>query len=175
MIYSWFGSIKSAINLMKINGLYSILLVKTAHKLYPRALLAERELARGEWASATATIEDVNLIATKCVDLQVKQFISTCSCTLSGQPYKTKHHVRDVSRPKDAEEFLMYCAGIDIHNHMRTGSLSYEDIWHTRNAIHRQFAGITGFLFTNAYLAKNYFQRKNIKMLTSRWHYQIKW
>ena len=57
----------------------------------------------------------------------------------------------------------MYCAGIDIHNHVRTGSLGYEDIWHTRNAIHRQFAGITGFLFTNAYSAKNYFQRKNIK------------
>ena len=96
---SWFGSVKSAINLMKSNGLYSILLVKTAHKLYPRALLAERELARGEWVSATATIEDVNLIATKFVDLQVKQFISTCSCTVSGQPHKTKHH-GDVSRPK---------------------------------------------------------------------------
>ena len=38
---SWFGSVKSAINLMKINGVYSILLVKTAHKLYTRALLAE--------------------------------------------------------------------------------------------------------------------------------------
>ena len=70
---AWKGTgrvVKSAINLMKINGLYSILLVKTAHKLYPRALLAERELARGEWVSATATIEDVNLIATKFVDLQ---------------------------------------------------------------------------------------------------------
>ena len=81
----------------------------------------------------------------------MKQFISTCSCTLSGQPRKTKHH-GDVSRPKDAEESLMYCAGINIHNHVKTGSLGYEDIWLTRNAIHRQFAGITGFLFTNAYL-----------------------
>ena len=48
-------------------------------------------------------------------------------------------------------------AGIDIRNHIRTGSLGIEDVWHTRNYIHRQFGGIIGFAFTNAYLAAKFF------------------
>ena len=52
-------------------------------------------------------------------------------------------------------------AGIDIHNHVgRFGSL--EDVWKTKSYNHRQFAGITGFIFTNAFLAINYFN--NVKV-----------
>jgi len=43
----WFGSVKSAAELMKV-GLYSIMVVKTAHKNFPRELLNETELERGE-------------------------------------------------------------------------------------------------------------------------------
>ena len=38
---SLFGSFKTAIQLMNINGLYCICLVKTAHKLYPKLILGE--------------------------------------------------------------------------------------------------------------------------------------
>ena len=53
-------------------------------------------------------------------------------------------------------------AGIDIHNHRRTGSPGLEDVWRTKSYIHCQFARITGFIFTNAFLAINYFN--NIKV-----------
>ena len=43
---SWFGSVKSAVELLK-NGLYSIMLVKTAHKQFPRCLLGQSTLERG--------------------------------------------------------------------------------------------------------------------------------
>ena len=54
-------------------------------------------------------------------------------------------------------------AGIDIHNHIRTGSLGIEDVWHTRKYIHRQFGGIIGFAFTNAYLAVKHFSGKSVE------------
>ena len=45
---SWSSSVKSAVELRK-RGLFSIMLVKTAHKNFPRTLLGEACLQRGEW------------------------------------------------------------------------------------------------------------------------------
>ena len=39
--------------------------------------------------------------------------------------------------------------------------MGYENAWQTQNPHHRQFAGLTGFLFTNAFLAYNYFKKEN--------------
>ncbi len=43
---SWFGSVKSSVDLKKI-GLYSNMIVKTAHKKYPMTLLKSKKLVRG--------------------------------------------------------------------------------------------------------------------------------
>ena len=43
---SWFHGVKSGIALLD-NGLYLVILVKTAHKRYPREKLAEQELKMG--------------------------------------------------------------------------------------------------------------------------------
>ena len=47
-------------------------------------------------------------------------------------------------------QYLESAAGIDIHNHVQTGSLGYQDVWQTKNPIHYQFAGILGFICTNS-------------------------
>ena len=47
---SWFVSVKYASELCK-TGLYSIMLVKTAHKDYLCMLLGESDLERGQWVS----------------------------------------------------------------------------------------------------------------------------
>ena len=153
---SWFGSVKSAIELWLRNGLYSIMLVKTAHKNYPKELLAESKLGRGKWNSAHAEIDGVKMLAVKFLDLQDKQFIGTCSSDLPGPPRKTKH-CGEITRPIIAFDYLESAAGIDIHNHVRTGSKGFEDVWMTKNPILRQFAGIMGFVFANAFLAMKYF------------------
>ena len=44
MVISWFGSVKSAMEPELRNDLYSIMLVKTVHKNYPKELLAESNL-----------------------------------------------------------------------------------------------------------------------------------
>ena len=163
---SWSGSVKSAVELSK-RGLYSIMLVKTAHKQFPRQLLGEKNLERGDWVAYTATVDEVKVQACRFRDLKVKDFVSTCSTAIPGNPRKTNHN-GFVSRPKVAEDYLKNSASIDVHNHYRTGSCGLEDIWHTKNPHRRQLAGILGFCFTNGYLAMKHFTNPNLP------HYQFK-
>ena len=147
---SWFGSVKAAIQLRN-RGLFSTMVVKTAHKNFPVDLLNTHSLKRGEWIAYTAVIDGVKLMVTSFMDIKKKQFISTCSTAIPGKPRITRHG--EVSRPQVAEKYLSHAAAIDIHNHVRTGSLGCEDVVLTHSPHMRQFTGIIGFLFTNSYLA----------------------
>ena len=159
---SWFGSLKTCRQLYEINGLYSNMLVKTAHKGYPRVLLRQQEIERGVWVSATAEVGDLKVMATRFLDLQEKLFITSCSTSLAGPPRLTKYHGA-ISRPQVAYDYLSSSASIDVHNHFRTGSVGLEDVWKTKNSNMRQVGGVLGFIFTNAYLAKRFFQKSTIK------------
>ena len=103
------------------------MLVKTAHKNFPHQLLGNTTLQRGEWVAYTTDEDSIKLQACRFKDLKVKDFVSTCSTALPGNPRKTKHH-GNVPRPKVAEEYLQYSAAIDIHNHYRCGSAALEDV-----------------------------------------------
>lgn len=46
---------------------------------------------------------------------------------------------------------------------MRTGSTGLEDAWLTKDPVIRQFAGVFGFLLTNAHLAHKYFVNPDMK------------
>ena len=162
---SWFSSMKSAVELLK-NGLYSVMLVKTAHNQFTRCLLGQSTLGRGKWVAYTATVNGHKVQACWFRDLELKDFVSTCSSSIAGKPNKTKHHGL-VPHPPVAEEYLKYSASTDVHNH-RTGSVGLEDIWHTKNPQRWQLAGILGFCFTNGYLAMKYFSKPSLP------HFQFK-
>ena len=136
------------------------MLVKMAHS-FTQETFSNIMLKGGEWVTRIVEIDNINLMAVKFVDLQPKQFISTCSVSTSGPPRKTKHH-GSILRPQVAFEYLSYCASSDIHNHIRTGSTGFEDAWLTKKPHNRQFAGILGFVFTNAYQEMRYFGRGNM-------------
>ena len=68
--------------------------------------------------------------------------------------------------PVIACHYLKFAAGIDIHNLIRTGSVGFEDIWKTKEYHHRQFAGLIGFLLTNAFQAYKYFGKNDLKTHT---------
>ena len=159
---SWFGSVKSCVELWNNNGLYSIMLVKTAHKKYPQELLWGSNIERGQWVCATSEFDGVKVMATRFLDLQEKLFISSCSTSLDGPPRVTKYH-GNVPRLQVAFDYLSNSASIDIHNHFHTGSTGLEDAWQTKNASMRQVAGVLGFLFTNAYLGYRHFQKSAMK------------
>ena len=58
---SWFGSLKSAIALMK-KELYGNMLVKTPHKDFRRDQLNEKNFSSAEWVACHATMDDVGLL-----------------------------------------------------------------------------------------------------------------
>ena len=145
---SCFGSFNTA-TALKQSGLYSIIIVKTAHKRFPREALDSHDLEIGEWVAYNATFDEVKLQAVSFQDIKKKQFISTCSTILHGNSRKTKH-LGEVSCPKVAEFYLNHVPAIDIHNHVRTGSMGLEDAIFTKSPHIRQFTGIFGFLSTNA-------------------------
>ena len=93
---SWFGSLKTAIALMK-HGLYCNMLVKTAHKGFPRELLNQTDLSRGEWAAYAADVEGVRVQVNNCkivLQIHLSQRHSTifpCK-TLSMLLYRNKFH-----------------------------------------------------------------------------------
>ena len=157
---SWFGSVKSAVELLK-NGLYTIMLVKTAHEQFPGRLLGQSTLEEGQGVAYTATVNDHKVQVWQFRELKLKDFISTCCFSIVGKPRKTKHHGL-VPRPGVAEEYLNYSASIDVRNHYRTGSVDLENIWHTKNPHRRQLAGILGFCFANGYLAMKYFSNPSL-------------
>ena len=122
--------------------------------------MREAEIKREEWVSALAEVDNVQLMATRFLDLQEKLFISSCSTDLPGPPRHTKYS-GDVSRPSNAYNYLTASASIDIHNHFRTGSVGLEDVWNTKCPHIRQAAGVFGFLFTNSYLAYKFLVNKD--------------
>ena len=126
------------------------MLVKTVHRNYPKLLLRKDGLSeRGKWNSANGAngeIENVKTLPRLFKDLKEKQFISSCSTSVNGEPRKTKHN-GDIERPQVAEWFLKMAAGIDIHNQIRTGSAGLEHVWLTN---------FFRFIITNAYLANSY-------------------
>ena len=54
----WFGCVKTAIALKEC-GLYSVMLVNTAHRRSPRESLDSHDLAVGDWVAYTANLDGV--------------------------------------------------------------------------------------------------------------------
>ena len=156
---SWFGSVKTCQQL-KNHGLFSTLIVKTAHINFPLEMLrGEGELTRGQYKSCINPTED--LIAVRYQDSKEKLLVSSCATTLPG-PAKVKISSRTglkkvIPRPKVFHDYCNNAGSIDIYNHVRTGSVGLEDTWKTHSGKIVQFAGLLGFVETNAFLAKKHF------------------
>ena len=78
-----------------------------------------------------------------------------CECN------RVTKHCGLIPRPQVAYDYLQHAAAIDIHNHVRTGSVGMENALLTKSPIIRQFSGITGFVFSNAFLAFQFFKNKS--------------
>jgi len=60
-----------------------------------------------------------------------------------------------IKRPKMIEDFFEFFSVIDVHDHLRQGSLRMEEAWKTKNWVHRLFATLFGIILTDCYLAYN--------------------
>lgn len=102
-------------------------------------------------------------------DLKLKTIISNIGHTLPGAASVRKRHKivvidgeettirRDklIKRPKMIEDFFEFFSVIDVHDHLRQGSLRMEEAWKTKNWVHRLFATMFGIILTDCYLAYN--------------------
>ena len=152
---SWFGSIKAVLAVMNLLGLFAVMLVKTAHKGYPKEMLSDLSIPQGKWKSVSCSINGQQVMATRFKDLQFKDFISTCRTKLRGDP-RVKRNGTHVERPDVGSFFLKHADSIDVHNHYRTGGTGLEDVLKTKDFIMRQFTALIGFGACNGFLIAKY-------------------
>lgn len=135
------------------------MLVKTTYINYPKETLRVKQFMElRQWNVVTGSSDEVNMMAVQFKDLKEKQFIASCFTILEGKPQATKHH-GNVLRPNVAELYLKIAARVEKYNHIQIGSSGLDDPWQTKVYIHRHFAGIMAFIFTNSYFGIKYFSR----------------
>ena len=181
---SWFGSVPCIIALFTV-GLFAVMMVKTAHKDYPKQKLldllgydATKKLCpkerRGEHFgfSRDYTMNDGH---SKCTVLAAAHnskkpvlLIATASTLTPAKDYKKTWKILD-----GAGQLVTYTVQVattmvhalyhgffhlvDVHNHLRQGQTSMADVWDTKDWGDRHFAEGLGFWEVNVFKALVYF------------------
>lgn len=165
------------------NGLHFMGIVKTAHREFPRDFLKSKEEEYGRdrakprggfmHLKTMHAIEhnghriEKPVFAHGWYDKKLKQIVSTCGTTtpgtdsvrprhkkiIEGGVWNTVRHEKKVPRTKLVEEMFSAFSKIDIHDHLRQGSLALERSWVTRKWYHRLFSTIFGVCVVDAYYA----------------------
>jgi hypothetical protein len=108
-------------------------------------------------------------------DKKLKTIVSNVGTTLPGSvSVRHRHKIvsvngedttirRDmlIKRPKMIEDFFEFFSVVDVHDHLRQGSLRMEEAWKTKNWVHRLFATIFGIILTDSYLAYKLHKSRN--------------
>ena len=172
---SWFGSVNSAIALLTMFCLFSILCVKTAHKYFPKDKLLGKMKNRGNTFVINGKVnfqgEALQVNAVAHMDKQPLLLVATCGTTLPGNPaLRRRAHLGvdgtyqvveyKLEQPEISGIYRKYFNKIDVHNHIRHTTPSFSDVWGTRQWWVRDFAEMLGFIQTNALLAWNYFSKE---------------
>lgn len=167
---SWFGSVTCA-EALKEHGMYSIFVVKTAVKRFPkRALLAQAYPTRGHSVAMEAvTASGVHITAMAWRDFsdakahsgrgQLKTIVGTAGTSAVGEAHIKKRYCEgksveiSVTRPQMYAEYYGAAQTIDVHNHHRQGILALEVSLATKVWWKRVYASVLGMIETNAFLA----------------------
>lgn len=130
-------------------------------------------IARGAHLVLVSTLPNgdnppTNVMAVGWADQTLKCFVGTSGNTLAGQPHvRTTYKIvtdpdgqlsqskrtSTVPRPACIQWMFNYFAGIDIHDHLRQGSLNLEKSWRTYSWSKRAYTTILGMTMTDAYLS----------------------
>eukprot|EP00731_Ephydatia_muelleri_P021839 Em0014g430a len=159
-----FTSTTAAVELGK-RGLFLQGIVKDATKEYPAKYLDTFQYEKGDHHVVTSTIDGIPMLALGWQDRTLKKFLAMCGTTVEGHPHKKKtiYHVlndgksseaffKTVKRPKLVEEYFDSAGKIDIHNHLRQGSLALEEGWGMKKWHHRVISTILGMVEVDTFL-----------------------
>jgi len=161
---SYFSSVEAALAL-KGMGLRLIGVVKTAHRRFPMASLAARELrARGSWVSMvhTDTSGAPDLMAAMWADRNRRFFVATAGSARPGAPCErlrwrqldggAERVAVSVPQPEVAEIYYGCCAQIDRHNRCRQDDLRLEHKLGTHDWSQRVNISLLGVCIVDAWL-----------------------
>jgi hypothetical protein len=171
---SAFSSVK-LLELLHIRGLYFMGMVKRASKRYPKKSLEDwykKGQPRGTFKTLQSNTNDGSPMYAMCwADRTSKTIISNRGTTLPGSDsvrlrskvvvnshgeYETRKYKRAIPRPHMIEIFFSAFSTINVHDHLRQGSLEIENEWLTKKWELRVFDRIFGMVLTDAYLAYRY-------------------
>lgn len=139
---AWFGSVATAVEVMKTFGVHSSWIIKNNHAFFPMPILHAVLKARyegrpaGHWVVMSTTISDVKLFALAYAWSQtgVSYILSTCGTT---DPCPIKYQTsfedsygittsKDIDRPNVAHFLFEFLPLIDEHNKQRQSLLALE-------------------------------------------------
>jgi hypothetical protein len=179
---SAFSSVKTCVQLAQ-RGLYFMGCVKTAHVEFPSKYLrqwasgslleqAGNSPERGQHILLQSTLVgcgDVgtHLYAMCWADKKAKCIVSTRGSTCEGPPSRRPRHrkfekdgrwhtvayEKVVKRPIMIEQFFRHFSTVDVHDHLRQGSIRMEKEWGTHCWWHRVFGTLFSMCVVDAYLA----------------------
>ena len=167
---SAFASVNGCVALQKQHGLHFAGIVKTAHSKFPKDYLLEAPVQeRGDHIVALAQEEGVKMLAVGWADKKRKCLVSTYGNTLPGNPHMKRRwkaagnreetYYKEVKRPKIIEDYFNAACKIDVHNHLRQGSLSIETALRTHRWDIRLYSTILGIVVVDSYLAYSHFEK----------------
>jgi len=161
---SYLASVEAA-ETLRASGLRFIGVVKTAHRRFPMASLASRELrSRGDHASmvhvdSTGTPD---MMAVLWLDRDRRYFVATAGSTQPGTPSErlrwrempggAQHVAVTVPQPEVAEIYYSCAAKIDQHNRCRQDDLRLEHKFGTHDWSLRVNLSLLGMCFVDAWL-----------------------
>jgi len=70
-----------------------------------------------------------------------------------GRSYLTQRYPKVIPMPRMVEDFFRHFSVIDIHDHLRQGTLKFHAHWRTLTWWHRRFSTILGIIVVDAYNA----------------------
>ena len=180
---SWFGSVPCILALFGV-GLFAVMMVKTAHKDYPKDELLElleydkkkklcpKEMRGDHYGFSRDYVvgnKKCTVLAAGHNSKKPVMVIATASNLTPDEDYKKTWTRWDVTLGK-MKKFVLrvkttmvhalyhrFFHLVDVHNHLRQGEVAMADVWATKDWAHRHFAEGLGFWEVNVFKALVYF------------------
>lgn len=170
---SAFGSLSTTCALIAA-GLNCIMMVKQCKSKYPSGYFSQLDETKNKRnnddrgthsiAQTTVMIGAVAWViyALAWHDWKMKTVIANIGSSLPGNDHvkkrsrinennETERYDRKVKRPKMIEDMFSVFSIIDIHDHLRQGSLAFHLSWHTHCWWIRLFSSVYGIIIVNSY------------------------
>jgi hypothetical protein len=182
---AWFGGIRACWALKKLLGTYSVMVVKTNSKGFPKAKLKEAMEKRGDVKCMAIVVDGEPMWATAHMDKQPLTLVHSCEVTTAGPPrYRSvckyvpdakqvKRAVLKLDQPSVSGIYRDKFWNVDRFNKLSLGPDSVQYAVKTENWKVRFWFATVGLSECNAYLAYKHKCVARGEKILSRWDWKM--